>query len=114
MVPSSSRCRERERETVRQREKREREKSLRKFLAMGSGLGDSLVFFSIFFALLLFLWADPSSKYRSVDGYPGRCFMNYTSQVSLALPMVIESEAKAQKIRYSTRKNPHRLKAFNA
>lgn len=58
--------------------------------------------------------ADPSSKYRSVDGYPDRCFMNYTSQVSLALPMVIESEAKAQKIRYSTRKNPHRLKAFNA
>ncbi|BBG98241.1 hypothetical protein Prudu_007590 [Prunus dulcis] len=27
----------------------------------------------------------PSNKYRSVDGYPGRCFMNYTSHKSSEL-----------------------------
>ncbi|KAI5353200.1 hypothetical protein L3X38_006093 [Prunus dulcis] len=54
------------------------------FRSLG-GLGDSLVLFSIFFALLLVLWADPSNKYRSVDGYPGRCFTNYTSHKSSEL-----------------------------
>ncbi|CAB4265106.1 unnamed protein product [Prunus armeniaca] len=38
------------------------------------GLGDSLVFFSIFFALLLVLWADPSSKYRKRRWIPRPMF----------------------------------------